>query len=251
MQAAIRWSPHSTAYHQRFLVLNLVDHNLRLYDVEESKGKTLKYKEVAYHTNLPPCRAYDWSPAEEALVAFGLSSGEANLLRIDTISYGTISFPVKSQRACNSVAFNKLGLLATGLDKVRNDFCLNIWNVNHRLATWDRQKNTGWGGGPKFVEPVRRLSSGENISSIKFFPDQPSLLVTGAASKYVRVYDLRGEIVSFDINPLMRFGADDTLWPTQSLQGILLCSLAQSACITFLSTLGIRTISPLAPSVNR
>ncbi|KAH0541357.1 hypothetical protein FGG08_004195 [Glutinoglossum americanum] len=191
MQAAIRWSPHSTAYHQRFLVLNLVDHSLRLYDVEESKGKVLKYKEVACHTNLPACRAYDWSPAEEALVAFGLSSGEANLLRIDTISHATISFPVKSQRACNSVAFNKFGLLATGLDKVRNDFCLNIWDVNQRLSTWDRQKNTGWGGGIKYVEPIRRLSSGESISSIKFFPDQPNLLVTGAASKYVRVYDLR------------------------------------------------------------
>jgi WD40 repeat protein len=235
MQAAIRWSPHSTAYHQRFLVLNLVDHNLRLYDVEESKGKTLKYKEIACHTNLPACRAYDWSPAEEALVAFGLSSGEANLLRIDSISHGTISFPVKSQRACNSVAFNKLGLLATGLDKVRNDFCLNIWDVNQRLSTWDRQKNTGWGGGIKYVEPIKRLSSGESISSIKFFPDQPSVLVTGAASKYVRVYDLRGEAFNLQVNKLSReLGILMIDGNRQSLQGILLYSSTQNACITFL-----------------
>lgn len=47
------------------------------------------------------------------------------------------------------------------------------------------------------VEPVKKLAASEPITSIKFFRDQPDTLVAGVKGQFVRVYDLRGEFLSF------------------------------------------------------
>lgn len=70
-------------------------------------------------------------------------------------------------------------LLATGLDRVRNDVCLNIYDMNDSRVT---AKD----------EPYKKLASSEAISSIKFFTGQPDMLVAGVSRQYVRIYDLRG-----------------------------------------------------------
>ncbi|KAI9849472.1 MAG: hypothetical protein M1837_004092 [Sclerophora amabilis] len=191
MEAAIRWSPHSTPNKRRFLILNLVEKYLKFYEVESlDPNKPFEYKQISQHTKLPNVRAFDWSSTEEALVAVGLPSGEAALLRIDDSSNDILSFTIKHQRPCNAIALSTKGLLAAGLDKVRNDFCLNIWDVNHRLASWKRESK-GWAAAKSQFEPIRKLATSESISSIKFFTDQPDTLVTGVKGQFVRIYDLR------------------------------------------------------------
>ncbi len=90
------------------------------------------------------------------------------------------SCAIRHQRKCNTIAFSSKNLLATGLDRVRNDVCLNIYDLNDsRFTTRD--------------EPYKKLASSEAISSIKFFTGQPDTLIAGVSRQYVRIYDLRGE----------------------------------------------------------
>lgn len=191
MDAVVRWSPHSTPEHPRFVILNLSEHNLKLLQAEKVEGNSLQYRQLNQRSKLPAIRAFDWSPTEEGVVAFGLPSGEAALLRIDDNSNDLLSFTIKHQRVCNAVALSTRGLLAAGLDKVRNDFCLNIWDVEHRLSIWDRS-TSGWATARPATEPVRKLATSETITSIKFFAHTPENLVTGVKGQFVRIYDLRG-----------------------------------------------------------
>ncbi|THC89417.1 hypothetical protein EYZ11_011133 [Aspergillus tanneri] len=182
METAIRWSPSSTTAEQRFLSVDVTGKIFRLCRVTSFDGHTLDHQVLSTHTKVPAFRAFDWSPVDESLVAVGQSSGDATILRMSSDSQESFSFPIRHQRYCNAVAFSPHGLLAAGLDRVRNDFCLNIWDVTQRL-TMKASKG--------YVEPLRKLASSEPITSVKFFRDQPDTLVTGVKGQYVRIYDLR------------------------------------------------------------
>ncbi|KAJ5988736.1 hypothetical protein N7481_003946 [Penicillium waksmanii] len=183
MESAIRWSPSSTAAEQRFLSVDVTGKSFRLCRVTGFDSKKVRHEVVSTLTNTPSFRAFDWSTSNENLIAVGQSSGEATILRLDADPKESLSFPVRNQRYCNAVAFSTHGLVASGLDRVRNDFCLNIWDVNQRLGPS--------GGSRGFPEPLRKLASSEPITSIKFFRDQPDTLVTGVKGQFVRIYDLR------------------------------------------------------------
>jgi hypothetical protein len=155
METAIRWSPWSTTAEQRFLNVDVAGKVFRLCRVTEFDGRNLDYEVLSTHSKVPAFRAFDWSPADESLVAVGQSSGDATILRMVGDSQESMSFPIRNQRYCNAVAFSTHGLLAAGLDKVRNDFCLNIWDVNQRLSVSSR----GTGVNRQVVEPLRKLAS--------------------------------------------------------------------------------------------
>ncbi|PYH95524.1 hypothetical protein BO71DRAFT_377200 [Aspergillus ellipticus CBS 707.79] len=183
MEKAIRWSPSSTTAEQRFLSVDVSGKTFRLCKVTSFDGRRLEYEVLSTHSKVPSFRAFDWSPVDESLVAVGQSSGDATILRLNSEGQeASFSFPIRHQRYCNAVAFSTHGLLAAGLDRVRNDFCLNIWDVNQRLANKSAKG---------FAEPLRKLASSEPITSLKFFGDQPDTLVTGVKGQFVRIYDLR------------------------------------------------------------
>jgi WD40 repeat protein len=188
-EAVVRWTSPFAEHASRFLTINLNEKVLRLYQVTQNRGTNIEFDEISHHTKLPDVAAFDWSPKHEQLVAIGVGSGEVALLKIDDGSNEVISIPVKYPRSCNAIAFNTEGKLAAGLGKVRNDHCLNIWDVNQRLFSWDRDKNNGY---PPNLEPFKKLAPSEPISSIKFFEDQPDVLVAGVRNQCVRIYDLRG-----------------------------------------------------------
>ncbi|CAG8879032.1 unnamed protein product [Penicillium nalgiovense] len=183
MESAIRWSPTSSATEQRFLSVDVTGKSFRLCRVTGLDGNYIRHEVLSTLTNVPGFRAFDWSTSNENLIAVGQSSGEATILRLDGDAKESLSFPVRNQRYCNAVAFSTHGLVASGLDRVRNDFCLNIWDVNQRLSPA--------GGSRGFTEPLRKLASSEPITSIKFFRDQPDTIVTGVKGQFVRIYDLR------------------------------------------------------------
>ena len=191
MEKAIRWSTHSTSLDRQFLYVDVTGRSIRLCRVTSSSLTKLTYETVATHTRVPAFRAFDWSPANPALVAVGQSSGEATVVRIDDGSEAAISFPIRSQRLCNAVALNTQGLLAAGLDKVRNDFCLNIWDLNQRVPSIAGPGTYGFSSDKGHVDPYAKLASSEPITSIKFFVDQPQTLVAGVKAQFVRLYDLR------------------------------------------------------------
>lgn len=187
METAIRWSPSSSISEQRFLVADVNGRSFRHCRIESYNGKILRFRTLSTHHKVPAFRAFDWSPRDEAIVAVGQWSGEATVLRMDNNSQ-SLSLPIKHQRLCNAVTFSKTGLLATGLERVRNDFCLNVWDISERLSS---SASFGQGSGRQYLEPIRKLASSEAITSIKFFHDQPDILLCGVKGACLRVYDIR------------------------------------------------------------
>jgi len=188
METAIRWSSHSTPAEQRFLLVDVAGSTLRLCKVKSEEGKELRYETISTQNKVPAFRAFDWSPADEALVAVGQPNGETTVLRIAGHTQDAFSLPVKMPRLCNAVTFNTKGLLAAGLDKVRNDFCLNVWDITQRVSA---SKSPGSGAEKRASEPLRKYAINETITSIKFFQYQPETLVTGVKGQFIRIYDLR------------------------------------------------------------
>ena len=183
METAIRWSPHSTTSIQRLLLVDVNGRTFRTCEIGHYNGSELRYRTIFTHSKIPPFRAFDWSPKDENLIAVGQSSGEASVLRFNDTS-SCFSVPPKHQRVCNAVTFNKSSLLAVGLERVRNDFCLNLWDLNQRLDSSfsPRTKSS--------VEPFVKFASSEAITSVKFFA-HPDLLVAGVKASCLRIYDLR------------------------------------------------------------
>lgn len=182
MEAAIRWSTHSTRADPRFIIIDVAGNRLRLCQVDEFSKSKVNYKQICIRDKLPNYTAFDWSKKDPAIVAIGSASGEATVISLDPDKPDSDyihSFSIRHQRKCNSIAFSSKNLLAAGLDRVRNDVCLNIYDMNDsRVTARD--------------EPYKKLASSEAISSIKFFDRQPEMLVAGVSRQYVRIYDLRG-----------------------------------------------------------
>lgn len=88
-----------------------------------------------------------WSPDPtfDDLVAVGLNTGKVELMRLEgtksalarspsqrtSWTPSTVSLSMKNSRSCNSLAFCTAdpNYLAVGLDKVRGDFSLVVWDI--------------------------------------------------------------------------------------------------------------------------
>lgn len=190
METAIRWSGSSTLSEQRFLIVDVNGRTFRRCKVGDYDGAKLQHQVLSTYSKVPAFRAFDWAPHDEKLAAVGQWSGELTILRIDD-SAANIPLPAKHQRLCNTVAFSRTGLLAAGLERVRNDSSLNIWDVNQRLPVI---VSPGGRYSKGFVEPYRKFASSESIASIKFYSAQPEVLVAGIKGRGIRIYDLRENV---------------------------------------------------------
>ena len=188
METAVRFSESSTLSEQRFLIADVNGRSFKRCKINKYDGIKLQNQTLSTYSKVPPFRAFDWAPHDETLAAVGQWSGEVTILRIDD-SMANIPLPAKHQRLCNAVAFSRTGLLAAGLERIRNDFNLNIWDINQRLPPV--VSPTGGRSSKGFVEPYRKFASSEAISSIKFFSAQPEVLVAGIKGRGIRIYDLR------------------------------------------------------------
>ncbi|KAI9494432.1 WD40-repeat-containing domain protein [Zychaea mexicana] len=126
---------------------------------------------------------------------------------------------VKMSRPCNVVSFSQSHphLLACGLDKVRNDPCLLVWDVSQALDGYSAADTpTGMPGTPNLTErsrmnsfgmdtstpypsstyreqrPIQQYGSSEAIASCAWSTNGGSpLLIAGMGYKYLRAYDIR------------------------------------------------------------
>lgn len=172
------------------MFVEVVAKSFKLCRVKSRRRGVLQYEIISEHSKVPAFRAFDWSPTHEGVVAVGQSSGEATVLRIDDGSQAHLSFPIRNQRLCNAVAFNSQCLLAAGLDKVRTDYCLNIWDLQQQLPSGNTPGFVT-GSGRVRPEPLHKLASSEPITSLKFFPREPYNLIAGVKGQFIRLYDLR------------------------------------------------------------
>ncbi|CRK17668.1 hypothetical protein BN1723_011378 [Verticillium longisporum] len=179
----IKWSP--LAGHNRFIHINLQHRVVQLYEPNgvAQQGR-FDYKQISKHDDFPALTTYDWSPSFPGLLAVGGQNGGVNLLRMDDNSSDYIELGLKMTRMCQAVAFNTQGILAVGLERVRMDQSLHIWDLN-RLSMDKVAKGFAKDMAP-FTEPVTRLEHSASISSIKFFEDNPQTLVIGLKSQGLR-----------------------------------------------------------------
>jgi WD repeat-containing protein mio len=189
----IRWSPSKDQ--DEFFTLELTYHIIQRYKaVGHALPGRFDYKPISKHNDFQSVSAIDWSPKIGGLVAVGGKGGEVQLLRIDDDSNDYITLPLKLQRNCQALAFNTTGLLAVGLDRVRNDQCLQIWDIDQRLSKWDPSKK-GWQSSPTAsIDPVHKLEPSVSVTSVKFWEDQPQTLVVGIKNQSLRIHDLRGAL---------------------------------------------------------
>lgn len=176
-----------------FIHINLQHRVVQLYEPTGlAQRNRFDYTRLSKHDDFPTLTTYDWSPTVPGLLAVGTQTGVVNLLRMDDNSNAYIELNLKMTRTCQAVAFNTEGLLAVGLDRVRMDQCLHIWDVN-RLSTM----NTTAKGFPKdlhaFSDPAYRLEHSVSVSSVKFFEDNPKTLVVGIKAQGLHIHDLRGK----------------------------------------------------------
>ncbi|KAI1003181.1 hypothetical protein K3495_g5028 [Podosphaera aphanis] len=185
----VRWSPNPS--HKEFIKINLSNQVIDFYQATgHAHPEKFDHLKSSRHSNFPKISGYDWSPVVRGLVTVGTSEGEVFLLRVDDNSNASLTLPLKTQRACQAVAFNTTGLLAIGLDRVRNDSCLQIWDVNERLGNWDTSK-PGWSVPAMSLGPKKKLEGSMSVTSIRFFEDSPQTLIFGVRNQAVKIYDLR------------------------------------------------------------
>jgi len=189
----VKWSPNPTR--DSFLHINLQHRVVHLY---EPKGHAQKgrfdYQRISKHDDFPTLTTYDWSPSVPGLLAVGTGSGVVNLLRVDDNSNAYLELGLKTVRTCQAVAFSTNGLLAVGLDRVRMDQSLHIWDVQRLTSS----EAVGAPGFPQnlalFTDPITRLEPTVSVSSVKFFEDNPQTLVVGIKAQGLRLHDLRGKM---------------------------------------------------------
>lgn len=163
---------------------------------------------------------FDYAPSQRGLVLTGLATGEIHTHNLLISEAGTRSsvFAPKNPRPCNSLNINANNLIAMGLERVRNEDSLQIWDLQQESWT-----------------PLIGLLPNEAVSSLKFLPQKPSELLC-ASYKAVREVDTRtsGAVVqhiptkysyglrvsSLDENSFLSFSESGTLavWDRRRLQ---------------------------------
>ncbi|KAJ7087262.1 hypothetical protein B0H15DRAFT_843273 [Mycena belliarum] len=173
-------------------------------------------------------KTFAWSPdpAFEDLIAVGLSTGRVDLLRLEATKHARrtaaghsvlssgpiVSLTPRNSRACNALDFCKFdpNYIAVGLDKVRGDSSLVIYDINSARTALSLSL-AGLGDAdalaplprPPPVIPRHDISPRadqrtvqyhaptELVSSVAYVPNANHLLLAGMSFRWFRVLDVR------------------------------------------------------------
>ena len=180
------------------------------------------------------CFAWSPDPAIDDLVAVGFASGRVDLLRLESTrhihehttsrsSHAPLS--PKVPRPCVSLAFCGVTprYLAVGLERLRNDPSLMIWDVHSQIPTHVSTPSasspthivapppsparplTKLPPSPRSQHPLPRMELGsrvdqrllqthsqnESVHSLTWLPQSNHLLVAGLSQRLLRLFDLR------------------------------------------------------------
>ena len=146
-------------------------------------------------------------------MAVGFSNGRVDLLRFEASRHArnsaAVSLPARNTRACNTLGFSpaNANFLAVGLDKVRNDPSLVIWDIHAALpalsfktatpAGSDEDSSTvlsrgdGPAGASSDPKIVQHYASAEVVSTLAWLPKNPQLLLAGISHRWLQLFDTR------------------------------------------------------------
>ncbi|KAL4078226.1 hypothetical protein V8B97DRAFT_1865454 [Scleroderma yunnanense] len=178
-------------------------------------------RHLSSQTDLSFMKCFAWSPdpAFDDLFAVGLVSGRVELIRLEStrvarnnvLSSGPVAtLPVRNSRSCNALAFcqEDPNYLAVGLDKVRGDPSLIIWDVQSCLPALSLSKASVPESDVVVARPQPRIARAdvgprtdarilqqhaptEVVSALSFLPQSTHLLLAGMSARWLRLFDLR------------------------------------------------------------
>lgn len=128
----------------------------------------------------------------------GYSTGKVDLWHLEAKRHAkdklvssspNVSLPVRSTRSALALGFahEKPNLLAVGLDKVRGDPSLVVWNIDEAGKI---SRHTGSKSSKPERAIIQQYAHAEVVSSVAFVPQSPNLLVAGV-NLWLRLFDLR------------------------------------------------------------
>ena len=207
-----------------------IRHTTSQHDLQHMKVPSCgSLRTSAFITLHPTTQCFAWSPdpSFDDLIAVGLSTGKVDLMRLEAtkhtrdgvLSSGpSVSLLVRSSRACNALSFSRAdpNYLAVGLEKVRGDYSLVIWDICSAKPSLSFRNTTVFGSGNDGLEPARpqpliqRGDFGsktdprvlqmhaptEVVSSLSFAPDAHYLLWAGISHRWLRLFDVRTPVPS-------------------------------------------------------
>jgi len=125
----------------------------------------------------------------------------------------SLLIPPRSSRVCNTLSFSRTdpNYLAVGLEKVRGECSLVIWDINSMKQTLSFGNTSTFRAGHGSLESARPLplikrgdlgskadehilqthAHSEVVSSVSFAPDTHYLLWAGTSHRWLRLFDLR------------------------------------------------------------
>ena len=102
-----------------------------------------------------------------------------------------LTLPTRSSRSALALAFSsaKPNLLAVGLDKVKGDPSLAIWDLRNAAAATAKSSSARTSAASRPI--VQQYAMAEVVSSLSFLPESPNLLVAAVSNLWLRLFDLR------------------------------------------------------------
>lgn len=124
-----------------------------------------------FQTSPSPLQCLDWSNTNADIIALGHQDGSVNVFGVSD-RHELIQIPARQQRSCSSIKFNTSNLLAIGLEKVRNDASMTIYDVQAQ-------------------SPFSLFANSEGVSSLDWVPNDPHCIIAGLNYRWLRLIDIR------------------------------------------------------------
>jgi WD40 repeat protein len=130
---------------------------------------------------------------QEPVLAAGLITGKVALVSFSPPAV-VKEFVPRTARSCNAVSWNPhhSNQLAVGLDKVRIDYSTLVWDVTRSGVK--TPSSSGASEVESITRPLSELANSEATVALQWVPSQPNCLAAGTGAKWVRIYDLRGDV---------------------------------------------------------
>ncbi|KAG1854355.1 hypothetical protein C8R48DRAFT_721684 [Suillus tomentosus] len=185
-------------------------------------------RHVTSQNDLQFMKCFAWSPdpAFDDLFAVGSASGRVDLIRLEAtkvarnniLSSGpVVTLPVRNTRSCNALAFCNAdpNYLAVGLDKVRGDSSLIIWDIQSATPLLSPSSPPNLNLTEDSVleaRPQPRIARAEVghhrtdgrvlqqhaptevVSALAFLPQSTHMLLAGISARWLRLFDLRSAV---------------------------------------------------------
>ncbi|THV05759.1 hypothetical protein K435DRAFT_849750 [Dendrothele bispora CBS 962.96] len=186
----VLWSPLSTS---TFLVGG--GSQLTLYNYRNDKIDLVTSIDDLNVRQGSSLQCFAWCPSKsiDDLVAVGHSTGRVDLLRLGPSRHAepgsVVSLPVRNQRPCSALSWRDSSYLAVGLDKVRGDASLLVWDITQSLPVFSNRTiaSTTSINNARIIQQAQA----ELVSAVAWSTGSNSLLLTSISNRWLRLFDIR------------------------------------------------------------